>query len=512
MLFILIFLYFYQGGIEATPLTILRRQNVPDLASACICHNTRSLWDVIWSCTATIFACSWVSVHPNIPEPGETRINKALQRLELMFWSIITPEMIIGWTMRQWWGARKLEATYQGNTPDGILYPDDLQRLLQEGKIQMPLISEADIQDRSKGDGLAKALVIVQTSWFFLTHLELVTLALAVLNGIMYFLWWHKPLDVQSNVPVYLLEVHNNEATADSAVDNKKLGNERNPPLSTESLPPIVLPQKQRWYYILYNILLTLLRAVWWCVTGFLWRWPAAVAWRALLRMGDMLHSEKLDLIDHSELEEKPHALGIREKLHAGLSDTFRNALLQIPTCYAFKADDTPTRNFLGMTAFIATVFGAIHCAGWYFTSSTTIELSLGYDRTSMKLLDKLETVLSSVLILAVPFYMERAVNILKCLTILALSPLAKKVLKSETPSDFQSQLAMLYYLLSKFSSPSNGTLKNSTGRYVGPGNVEQESSTIMVMDWSFMGIKGLAYQTLVASIAQLQSTLGLRD
>jgi hypothetical protein len=37
-----------------------------------------------------------------------------------------------------------------------------------------------------------------------LTELEVVTLAYAVLNGITYFFWWDKPLDVQSPVVLHL--------------------------------------------------------------------------------------------------------------------------------------------------------------------------------------------------------------------------------------------------------------------------------------------------------------------
>lgn len=39
-----------------------------------------------------------------------------------------------------------------------------------------------------------------------ITLVELLTLSLAVLNGLMYFLWWHKPLDVRCPVRVYLLD------------------------------------------------------------------------------------------------------------------------------------------------------------------------------------------------------------------------------------------------------------------------------------------------------------------
>ena len=60
---------------------------------------------------------------------------------------------------------------YQGNEPKCVLTDDSfgglnpvLDRFVKEGKFKT--IKEEYIQDRSKGDGLAKALVIMQTSWY----------------------------------------------------------------------------------------------------------------------------------------------------------------------------------------------------------------------------------------------------------------------------------------------------------------------------------------------------------
>ena len=95
-----------ESGINAT--TVLN-------TSACICPaDHRSIWDIIWSCLATIFACSWVSVHPNIPSLNESRWRIFLRRLELMFWAVVGPEMIITWAFRQWLSARRLEKVYKG--------------------------------------------------------------------------------------------------------------------------------------------------------------------------------------------------------------------------------------------------------------------------------------------------------------------------------------------------------------------------------------------------------------
>jgi hypothetical protein len=76
-------------------------------------------------------------------------------------------------------------------------------------------ILEADIQDRSKGDGLSKTLALVQTTWFILqcfsrviegiavTELEVATCAFAALNLVTYILWWNKPLNVGCALLVY---------------------------------------------------------------------------------------------------------------------------------------------------------------------------------------------------------------------------------------------------------------------------------------------------------------------
>ena len=69
-------------------------------------QDMRSVLDIIWSCLATIFACTWVSIHPNIPHPDATEWQIRKHRATLMFWALIAPELIVLWAMRQWIGAR----------------------------------------------------------------------------------------------------------------------------------------------------------------------------------------------------------------------------------------------------------------------------------------------------------------------------------------------------------------------------------------------------------------------
>jgi hypothetical protein len=119
MLFLLALISAFHRSIHAAPTLVTevpRRLSTPFTSPTigCSCPNTRSVWNIVWTCVVTIVACSWVSVHPNIPAPGKKEWQVALMRLELMIWTIIAPEMMIFWAIRQWIGARKLAAQYNG--------------------------------------------------------------------------------------------------------------------------------------------------------------------------------------------------------------------------------------------------------------------------------------------------------------------------------------------------------------------------------------------------------------
>ena len=105
MFLVLILVYFFHASQSQTaPLASLLAESgnstITTVLSTptCICPaDKRSIWDILWSCLATIFACSWVSVHPNIPAPDESSWRIFLRRLELMFWAVIGPS----WAFRQ---------------------------------------------------------------------------------------------------------------------------------------------------------------------------------------------------------------------------------------------------------------------------------------------------------------------------------------------------------------------------------------------------------------------------
>ena len=120
---------------------------------------------------------------------------------------------------------------FEGNVPKGVLSPERFSELFMAGKIEFPTVTVEEIEDRSKADGFSKTIALGQTLWFVaqclarraqhldLTLFELLTLSLAVLNGLMYFLWWNKPLDVRCPIHVYLLEKSNQLSEHNPASD-----------------------------------------------------------------------------------------------------------------------------------------------------------------------------------------------------------------------------------------------------------------------------------------------------
>jgi hypothetical protein len=89
------------------------------------------------------------------------------------------------------------------------LTPEELLGFVREGSVEIPPITEADINNRSQGDLLTKCIAILQLLWFIVqliaryaqnlpvTLLEIDTLGVAVLTCIAYGLWLKKPKNVQ---------------------------------------------------------------------------------------------------------------------------------------------------------------------------------------------------------------------------------------------------------------------------------------------------------------------------
>jgi hypothetical protein len=211
---------------------------------------------------------------------------------------------------------------FEGDEATRTLTPDLLESLSDKGKIDFPEITENEIQDRSKGDGLTKGLVVIHTSWFILqciargvehlpiTEFEIMTLAFAVLNFATYGLWWHKPLNVR--YPVHVLQKENSDNGREGEREGEKQGNGQHGSIQRP-----------------------------WC--------------------RDML-------ADVFEFVEFGHI--------AGGGDVEPRSK-RVPTFYSGESSDDDEPQTYAVTALVAVIFGAIHCIAWSFQFPSHMEQML---------------------------------------------------------------------------------------------------------------------------------------
>jgi len=122
MLFFFLLTYALWRSIEATPLASPSSSNEIQFRDVptCDCSNApsqRSLFDIIWGCIVTLFACTWISVHPNVPSLSDSYLTILGRRVKVMIYALIVPEGVMYWAMRQWLGSRKLARRYKGQSP-----------------------------------------------------------------------------------------------------------------------------------------------------------------------------------------------------------------------------------------------------------------------------------------------------------------------------------------------------------------------------------------------------------
>ncbi|KAF8173233.1 hypothetical protein K438DRAFT_1772329 [Mycena galopus ATCC 62051] len=198
--------------------------------------NCRTLFNIVWGCLATIFACTWVAVHPNVPARGQGWLPLACRRLGMMVLAIIAPELIVFFAARQYFFARAFSKKFGVSRTHGFFfamggfvfadgqYPittlEQLEDALLEDEILKGIraIDSGIIMDKSKGDALSKGVALLQSFWFIIqctarfqqhlpiTELEVATLAFAGVNIVTWVLWFKKPLSVQFPIDIAIGE------------------------------------------------------------------------------------------------------------------------------------------------------------------------------------------------------------------------------------------------------------------------------------------------------------------
>ncbi|KZP33124.1 hypothetical protein FIBSPDRAFT_706862, partial [Athelia psychrophila] len=72
----------------------------------------RTVWSIIWSSLATIFACAWVSVHRNLPNPASGGFTVTMEQISITVLALLVPEYIVVWVIRQWIVAREISKEF----------------------------------------------------------------------------------------------------------------------------------------------------------------------------------------------------------------------------------------------------------------------------------------------------------------------------------------------------------------------------------------------------------------
>ena len=119
MLFFVL-LYYLALSIRASPIPPIISRSLEPNSCNDLAH-CRSIWNIIWSCTVTIFSCTWVAVHPNVPCPKKREGKNCFQRwiwnpilsfaehrLPLFICALLVPEYVLAWAIRQYLRARKI--------------------------------------------------------------------------------------------------------------------------------------------------------------------------------------------------------------------------------------------------------------------------------------------------------------------------------------------------------------------------------------------------------------------
>ena len=227
--------------------------------------NGRGTIDILGSSLITISLCSWSVLFLNVPLEREGHFDFFTHKLRWMLFTIFFPEMMTGVAAEQWrsacqsvedfsqlskqwelalkvpqapsifsrmkqnvsrlkgspWTMRHAFFADMGGLhlvcPDFTSFPIDAQQLVylvEKNHLEYPDVKVKMIWDKNKADGFARALTLVQITWFFIQcvgrfgqHLAISTLELSTLAFIFctmntLFFWRHKPLDVDT--PIFL--------------------------------------------------------------------------------------------------------------------------------------------------------------------------------------------------------------------------------------------------------------------------------------------------------------------
>ena len=114
LLLLILATQFIAQAADSTSIHLRREPRTDDSSTS-----TRTLFSVIQGCVSTTIICAWTALHPNIP-PREGPVKGVLRKVELMFFTILVPEILPAWALNQLLGAMTIKDVY--NKAKGVWF------------------------------------------------------------------------------------------------------------------------------------------------------------------------------------------------------------------------------------------------------------------------------------------------------------------------------------------------------------------------------------------------------
>ncbi|KAH8695530.1 hypothetical protein BGW36DRAFT_398744 [Talaromyces proteolyticus] len=246
--------------------------------------NSRSSWDILWTCLSAILACTWTALHLSVPKNRQPEWRAFTQKVLIWLFVVVYPELtLVNEAVSQFFLAQKTLTNFesaqeeidQGAVPPSsvlgepewspeswslthafcvnmrglalqtkdkrtyVVESRHVRILLKAGIINYSLFDKRDIDDRSKVDSLAKVFSLIQSIYTTvnllsrvayhlpITPLEITTLAFLFCPFISYAFWWKKPKDMSAPILIHLPYNHDSDEMAselrDLLTDNREV-------------------------------------------------------------------------------------------------------------------------------------------------------------------------------------------------------------------------------------------------------------------------------------------------
>ncbi|KAK2590291.1 hypothetical protein QQS21_012028 [Conoideocrella luteorostrata] len=223
--------------------------------------DTRSTWDIVWTCLSTILACTWTVLCLDISARFRAGASVITSKTKIWLVALLCPELIVLEAVKQFFIVQDLVSacnavqntstrgqhfsSVQAQSTAGPAQPrwtrtqgyciimdglalqtrDDqlytvpgqyAECIVRSGLMQSSDFKDEDVKDRSKNDTLGKVFTVAQSSWLTcnmvaraifslpVCPLEIITLGYVFCGLIIYGFWWRKPTDMTTQIIISL--------------------------------------------------------------------------------------------------------------------------------------------------------------------------------------------------------------------------------------------------------------------------------------------------------------------